>query len=302
MDPVLVDNLPQAELHYGVKRYEHATFVMPWHVHNLYELTLIVSGRGTRIIGDNIGSFFPGDLLLVGPRLPHVWKDDRPSDVAPAVCAVTLQFASSFPSPDLLSMPQMRPIQDLLDRAKRGILLRGGLRDLVEEKLHRLLNVDGMRQVLMILEILADMAESREYSLLASDGYTLSKTVDAQRWNRINSFILENFGRTIRAEELARVAKLHPSSLGRYFRQTAGMRVTEYLNQVRIGHACRLLSFEEKPIVEICYDCGFQNLSHFNRVFRRFKGTTPSDYRAKLRGLAPAGNPRPAKSARAASE
>ncbi len=302
MDPILVDNLPQAEPSYGVKLYEHARFVMPWHMHNLFELTLIVAGRGTRIIGDNIGSFFPGDLLLVGPRLPHVWKDDRQDGTEQTVRAVTLQFASSFPSPDLLSMPQMRPLQDLLDRAGRGLLLQGGLRNQVREKLRRLLHIEGARQVLLILEILTDMAESQEYTLLASDGYTLSKSIDAQRWNRINGFILENFGRTIRAEELAQVAKLHPSSLGRYFKQTAGMRVTEYVNQVRIGHACRLLAVEEKPIVEICYDCGFQNLSHFNRCFRKWKEATPSQYRAKLKGLAPAGTPHRSRSARATSE
>lgn len=298
MDPILVDNLPQAELYYGVKRYEQATFVMPWHMHSFFELTLIAAGRGTRIVGDNIDSFFPGDLLLVGPRLPHVWKDDPQN--RGTVRAVTLQFASGFPSPDLLSMPQMRPIQDLLDRAGRGVLLHSDLRDRVAEMLQRLLQIEGARQVLLILEILTEMAESGDYTLLASDGYTPSKSTDAERWNRINGFILENFGRTIRGQELAGVAKMHPSSLGRYFKQTAGMRVTEYVNQVRIGHACRLLAVGHKPIVEICYDCGFQNLSHFNRCFRKIKGVAPSEYRATLRGLAPAGTPRRERSARAA--
>ena len=301
MDPVLVDNLPQVEQRYGVKLYRRPSFVMPWHVHNLYELTLIVAGQGTRIVGDNIDSFFPGDLLLLGPRLPHVWKDDPLDRSEEAVQAITLQFAPGFPSSDLLSMPQMRPIQNLLDRASRGILLYGSLRDQVERTLHRLLQIDGARQVLLILETLTDMAESAEYSLLASDGYTLSKSVDAERWNKLNQFILENFGRTIRAEELASVARLHPSSLGRYFKQTAGMRVTEYINQVRIGHACRLLAIEEKPIVEICYDCGFQNLSHFNRCFRKLKSATPSAYRAKLKGLAAVDTPRPGRSAPRAS-
>ena len=297
MDPVLVDNLPQVEQCYGVKLYEQPTFVMPWHMHNLYELTLIVAGQGTRIVGDNIDSFFPGDLLLLGPRLPHVWKDDASEKSQGSVQAITLQFAPGFPSPDLLSMPQMRPVKDLLNRADRGVLLHGDLRRQVGQSLHRLLHIDGTRQVLLILEILADMAESDEYSLLASDGYTFSKGTDAERWNAVNGFILENFGRTIRAEELARVARLHPSSLGRYFKQTTGMRVTEYVNQVRIGHACRLLAVEEKPIVEICFDCGFQNLSHFNRCFRKLKGMTPTAYRATLKGLARGGIPRPSKSA-----
>ena len=295
MDPILVDNLPQS--HLGAKLYQQASFVMPWHMHNLYELTLIVAGRGTRIVGDNIDSFFPGDLLLLGPRLPHVWKDDPQEHREESVQAITLQFEPGFPGDDLMSMPQMRPIQDLLHRAGRGVLLHGNLRIQVEENLRRLLEIEGPRQILLILDILTEVAESDDYTLLASDGYAMSKTVDAERWNRINGFILENFTRTIRAHELAQVAKLHPSSLGRYFKQTTGMGFTDYVNQVRIGHACRLLAVEKKPVVEICYECGFQNLSHFNRCFRRLKGVTPSGYRAQLRRLAPAGIPRPAKSA-----
>lgn len=286
MDPVLVDNLPQVDVSFGVKRYARATFVMPWHMHNLFELTLIVAGQGTRIIGDRIDSFFPGDLVLLGPRLPHVWKDDSQSLPTEKVEAITLQFAPTFPSSQLLSLPQMRPIQTVLDQAKRGILLQGGLREQVEAGLRRLLQTDGVREILLILDILAAIAESKEYTLLASDGYTLSKEVDAERWNRINSFILENFGRAIQARELARVAGLHPSSLGRYFKRTTGMPVTQYVNEVRIGHACRLLALENKPIVDICYECGFQNLSHFNRCFRKLKGQTPTRYRATFKGLA----------------
>ena len=299
MEPLLVDNLPQAELRYGVKLYEQASFVMPWHMHNLFEMTLIMAGRGTRIVGDRIGSFFPGDLLLVAPRLPHVWKDDRDEESGGNVCALTLQFAADFPSPEFLALPQMRPVQRVLDRAQRGLAPQGGLRDQVEAKMRRLPETEGARQVLLILEILADMAESQEWTVVASDGYTFSKGGDAQRWNRINGFILENFHRAIPARELATVAGLHPSSLGRYFRHATGMRVTEYVNQVRIGHACRLLATEEKAIVEICYDCGFQNLSHFNRCFRKLKQVTPSAYRARLKGLAPADTPGPGRSAEA---
>ena len=293
MDPILVDNLPQVDVSFGVKRYLQATFVMPWHMHNLFELTLIIAGQGTRIIGDRIDSFFPGDLVLLGPRLPHVWKDDSQSLPTEKVEAITLQFAPTFPSSQLLSLPQMRPIRTVLEQAARGIRLHGSLRDQVEAGLRRLLQTDGVREILLILDILASIAESRDYSLLASDSYVLSKEVDAERWNRINSFILENFQRVIRARELARVANLHPSSLGRYFKQTTGTTVTQYINQVRIGHACRLLALENKPIVEICYVCGFQNLSHFNRCFRKLKRQTPSGYRATFKGLAEGHTPRP---------
>jgi len=283
MDPVLIDHLPQAAPLWGVKLYEQPTFTMPWHMHDFYELTVILDGCGTRVVGDSIDSFYPEDLLLVGPRLPHVWKDDRMESTGLAR-AISLQFASGFPSPELLALPQMRCLAEMLERARRGLLLKGQLAILVRGKIHSLLECDGARQLLLILEILADITESGEYTQVASEGYVALQPAETQRWARINSYILEHFSRPLPANELAQVAAMHPSSLGRYIKRTTGMPLTQYVNQFRIGHACRLLAIDARPIVEICFECGFQNLSHFNRCFRRWKKTSPSEYRKTLRG------------------
>lgn len=282
MDPILVDQLPQAAPLYGVKLYEQPAFRMPWHMHGFYELTLILDGRGTRIVGDSIESFYPQDLLLPGPRLPHVWKNDR-LEHSGLARAISLQFTSSFPSAELLALPQMRCVAELLERARRGLLLKGQLGILVRKKTHSLLECDGARQFLLILEILTDIAESSEYTLVASEGYLSPEAADTQRWTRINGYILEHFHRPLRAEELAEVARIHPSSLGRYVKRTTGLTLTQYVNQFRIGHACRLLAIDNRPVVEICFECGFQNLSHFNRCFRRSNGASPTEYRKTLR-------------------
>ena len=284
MEPVLVDQLPQAEPLYGVKLYEQPTFVMPWHMHDFFELTWILDGHGTRIVGDSIDSFHPNDLLLLGPRLPHVWKDDRLARSGLAR-AITLQFASGFPSPELLALPQLRCLAGLFGRANRGLTLRGQLWKSTSKKLQSLLCCEGARQLLLVLEILTDIAESSECALVASEGYLLPETTDTYRWTQINSYILENCCRPIRAKELAELASMHPSSLGRYIKRTTGMTLTQYVNQFRISHACRVLAAEDRPIVEICFECGFQNLSHFNRCFRKSKHVSPSEYRKAIRRL-----------------
>ncbi len=282
MEPILIDHLPQAAPLYGVKLYEQPTFTMPWHMHDFYELTLILNGCGTRIVGDSIDSFYPEDLLLLGPRLPHVWKDDLLESTGPAR-AISLQFASSFPDAELLAAPQMRCISRLLEQAGRGLLLTGPLKTLTRDKIHFLLGCDGVRQLLLILEILADIAESGEYVQVASEGYVTPEAAETQRWTRINGYILKHFRRSLPANELAQVARMHPSSLGRYVKRTTGMTLPQYINEFRIGHACRLLAIDNRPVVEICFECGFQNLSHFNRCFRRSKEASPTEYRKALR-------------------
>ena len=282
MEPILIDHLPQAAPLYGVKLYEQPTFTMPWHMHDFYELTLILNGCGTRIVGDSIDSFYPEDLLLLGPRLPHVWKDDLLESAGPAR-AISLQFASSFPDAELLAAPQMRCISRLLEQAGRGLRLTGPLKTLTRDKIHFLLGCDGVRQLLLILEILADIAESGEYVQVASEGYVTPEAAETQRWTRINGYILKHFRRPLPANELAQVARMHPSSLGRYVKRTTGMTLTQYINEFRIGHACRLLAIDNRPVVEICFECGFQNLSHFNRCFRRSKEASPTEYRKALR-------------------
>jgi len=278
VEPVRIDHLPQAAPFYGIKLYEQPTFTMPWHMHGFYELTLILDGCGTRVVGDSIGSFYPEDLVLLGPRLPHVWKDDR-LEPAGLARAVSLQFASGFPGAELLAIPQMRCVFELLQQARRGVRLTGRLKNRTRDKMHSLLRCDGVRQVLLILDILADIAESGEYVLMAGAGYAAPEATDARRWTRISGYILKHFRRPLPAHELARVACMHPSSLGRYVKRMTGMTLTQYVNEFRIGYACRLLAMDDRPVVEICFDCGFQNLSHFNRCFRRSKETSPTAYR-----------------------
>lgn len=282
MKPLRVDTIPKLKLSWNAKLYEKSKFYMPWHIHDLYELTCITQGQGTRVVGDKVESFFKGDLLLIGQNLPHVWRSDSIEQHAVKAQSITVQFSNDFPTPYFFDLPEMQPVKILLDASRRGVEPCGALRTLCESKLRRLLQVDPPHQVSLILEILADIALSKEVRYVASEGYTSPNATNASRWQRISEFVFDNFHRPIVALELAEVAEMHTASLARYFRNTVGMNPTQYVNQVRIGQACRLLGDVDRSILDICFGCGFQNLSHFNRCFKSITKMTPTQYRAKV--------------------
>ena len=158
----------------------------------------------------------------------------------------------------------------------------GELRTTCGAKLMRLLEIEPPYQVPLILEILADIALSFQIRYVVSKGYDLPGANETSRWQRISEFVFDNFQRPITGLELAEVADLHPASLARYFKSTVGISPTLYINQVRIGQACRLLMFRDRSILDISLECGFQNLSHFNRCFKSIKKMTPTQFRSKI--------------------
>jgi len=282
MKPLRVNHLPKRETSWNVKLYEKSKFYMPWHVHDLFELTCILQGQGTRILGDRVESFFQGDLLLIGPGLPHVWRNDAPEQSGVKAKAITVQFSNDFPLPSFFDLAEMQAVRALLESSGRGVELCGKLRATCDVKLGRLLQLDPAHQISLILEILADIAGSDEIRFITSKGYTSPRTADTSRWRKISEFVFDNFHCPIIATELAEVAGMHPASLARYFKSSVGMSPTQYVNQVRIGQACRLLGDPDRLILDICLDCGFQNLSHFNRCFKSSTNMTPTEYRKKI--------------------
>ena len=255
---------------------------MPWHVHDLFELTCILHGQGTRVVGDRVESFFKGDLLLIGPNLPHVWRNDPIERYDGKARAITIQFSKDFPMPGFFDQPEMQAVRTLLDVSCRGVELCGKLRTSCISKLRQLLQLDPPHQISMILEILADIAINKDVQFVTSKGYTLPRATETSRWQKINEYVFENFHRPITGQELAEVTGMHPASIARYFKSSIGMTPTKYVTQVRIGQACRLLGDADRSILDICLDCGFQNLSHFNRCFKLITKMTPSQYRKKV--------------------
>jgi len=280
-----------------------------WHFHPEYQLTLALESRGHRVVGDNIGTLSDGDIVLLGSNLPHVWHQDAPAassttaaanGAAPGktskpkaqvpakeVSAIIVRFDDTFLGRDFFALPEVEPVRRLLQRAARGLEVNGATRAAVTQHMQRLAQVEGLARVIELLAILNELANSTELKTLASASYEPKlESADQGRMERVVDFIHTHLTEEIDRERLAKLAHLSLGAFSRFFHSRTGKTVPEYVNEVRIGRACRMLSEDAGNITDIAMDCGYRNLANFNRRFREVVGTTPSAYRQKFRGVA----------------
>jgi AraC-like DNA-binding protein len=278
----MFEKVPQGETESFVcEELRGPNFGTPWHVHPEYELTLLCKGQGYRMVADNITPLAPGDLVLVGPHLPHVWQAKESGD---GVHWVVVQFREDFLGADFFSRPETRALGRVLRRAALGMVITGRTRDLVAEQMHALVTAQGFRRMVGLLEILNLLANSPDVSTLCSAGYVPKfEENDEARVSRVCQYLNDNLAEPISRTQIARSMQLSDGGFSRFFKTRTGKTLPEYLNELRVGRACRLLTEQEKSITEIALSCGYGNLSNFNRQFKRLKGLTPRDYRGMVR-------------------
>ncbi|CCG98883.1 transcriptional regulator, AraC family [Fibrella aestuarina BUZ 2] len=267
-----------------VKHLQLPSFDAPWHYHPEYELTHIIRSTGKRFVGDHVSDFEAGDLVLVGPNLPHFWRndDEQPAD-APAE-AVVVQFTALLNDGLLRIFPEAYSLRQLLQRAQFGLRFSAAAVANIRPRLLGITQHDGMNQVLELLGILNTLATDRDSRLLASDSYQLSASeAETERMKRVLEFMLTHFRDEIRVEQIASVAGMAPAAFCRYFRKRTNKSFVEYLNELRISHARKLLTHADLSVGQVGLECGFNNISHFHRQFKQQTGTTPLRYQATYR-------------------
>ncbi|MGH3742484.1 MAG: AraC family transcriptional regulator [Micromonosporaceae bacterium] len=249
-----------------------AQFPFEWHIHPEHELTLITAGHGRRFVGDAIEPYRPGDLVLLGPQLPHTWLSEPPGPAE----AVVIQFRHDFLGAQLWQAPEFAGVAELLVRARRGLRFGDG----VSEPVRALMaETDPARRAIALLHALTTLATARARPL-ASEGYV--PLLDEHARRRIDSVcrhLAEHHAEPVTLAEAARIANLTPAAFCRFFRRATGHTLTSYLTQLRIAAARRELITTDRPVAQIAADCGYANLSHFNRTFRRLTGRSPSEFR-----------------------
>ncbi|HWQ92893.1 MAG TPA: AraC family transcriptional regulator [Clostridia bacterium] len=257
-----------------------------WHFHPEFQLTLVLQSAGYRLVGDNITVLKPGDLVLLGANLPHVWHQEPvQADSQTAVHAIILRFLDTFLGRDFLEVPEARPVRRLLKRARRGLQVVGNTRKVLAGQIQQIAQLKGLHRVAALLSILETLAHSDDVRPVASAGFAPSLTREDQgRVERVIAFIHDHLGEPIDRAAVAAQAHLSVSAFSRFFKLRIGKTLPQYVNELRIGRACGLLADERLKIANVAMDCGFQNLAHFNRCFRESTGLNPRDYRFKLRG------------------
>jgi AraC-like DNA-binding protein len=258
-----------------------------WHFHSEYQLFLVVKGTGTRFIGDHVSPFKKGDLVFTGPNLPHLWQSDHEyfkDDQDLNTEGIVIYFPQNFLGEDFLRKNELYKIKQLFQKAERGIEIKGDTISNATELIQRLLIAEDFERILILLNLLNLLANSSEYKLLASNGYSNSlKETETDRMNKVHAYVMNNFREKISLNEVAAIANMNPSSFSRYFKIHANKTFSDFLTEIRIGYSCRLLISQKMGISQVCYDSGFNTLSNFNRQFKAYTDYNPLEYRKKYK-------------------
>lgn len=280
MQSILINTTPQQKQLYAVKWHRGEAFPLPFHMHERYELTCILKGKGTRIIGDHVSQYENGDVVLLAPHTPHQWQSSGIEKEV--VSAITVFISPEFPSKDFHRLPEFQSVAELLESSKFGVELKGELRKEIAQQIGQLSGNNNLGELLQILAILNRISESGQYKTLMNKGFSVTKKQDQEKTNALVLYIRQHISEKITIDQLAEVAFLHPGSVNRFFKKSTGFSLIEYINLMRVGLACELLSAKQKTILDISLECGFANQSNFNRIFKRIKKVTPREYRKRF--------------------
>ncbi len=270
-----------------VRQFQLPYFDSPWHYHPEYELTYIPHSYGRRFVGDHVDTFRAGDLVLLGPDLPHFWRNDDEfyqPDSSLRAESVVVQFPAAFDERVLAVLPEAAAIRQLLQRARYGLHFSLACSASVAESIAQLPKQTGLSQLLALLAILNQLANDAEARLLASDGYQLATgSAETERMKRVLEFMLANFRSEIRIEHISSIAGMAPAAFCRYFKNRTRKTFVDYLNELRIGHARKLLTTVDLSVGQISMESGFTSNSHFHRLFKKHTGITPFQYQLEAR-------------------
>lgn len=261
---------------------EKPHFTVPWHFHPEIEILYVVKSSGTSYIGDCINSFNAGDITIIGENVPHWWKSHvkyMNGTIKEGIKALIIQFNRDIFGADFINTPEMGPIKDLLEKSKRGIRFNGKSREVLGKQMLKIFRVKGIHRITELILLLDIMAGSAEYSYQSSLGYSkLLNSYDFYRFNKIHEFLVTNFTQPISLEDISKIVNMSPTALCRYFKKHTSKTLFAFLNEIRIGHACKLMIEENVAISNASYESGYNNLSHFNYQFKRIMKVTPTEY------------------------
>ncbi|MEY2890720.1 MAG: hypothetical protein RJA98_628 [Pseudomonadota bacterium] len=255
-----------------------------WHFHPEYELSYITHTSGRFYVGDHTGTFESGQLVLVGPNLPHNWISDVPANASVPERCVVLQFPEKCVQGGISAFPELGQLQALLGQAQRGILFSVECTQRAAPLLTQLLSARGFQRVHLFLSLLEVLAQAKDSQLLASASFRPDpQGYQSSTINQVLAHLAQHLDEPLSESDMARYAGMEPSAFSRFFRRHADLPFVQYLNRLRVNRACELLIASDEAVTEICYACGFNNVSNFNRQFLAQKAVPPSQFRRLYR-------------------
>ena len=265
-----------------IDRFESPYFDTPWHYHQELEIVLCDGGFGKKFVGNHISDYSEGDLAILGSNLPHWYCADDACYQHQKPASIVIHFLVDCFGKDFFESEEMTEIKYFLKTANLGIEFYGATRTKIKEKIQSLLNADKVARMLGLIEILHLMSTTKEYQFLSENAIVGVSKKDSERMNEVFNYVIKNFKNDINLSEIANKTRFSEAAFCRYFKLRTQKTFVEFVNEIRIEYACKLLAENDLNILEICYESGFKNLSNFNRQFRKYTNNNPKTYRKKM--------------------
>lgn len=261
-------------------------FFPSWHFHPEYEIMLVLEGTGMRFVGDSIERFQGGDLVFYGANIPHLYRNDKEyyqKESNLISRAIVVYFRENFLGQSFWELRETIPVGKLFSLSQRGIKFKGKVKNTLRRQIQKLDNQkEGIEKIIDLLTILKTMAGTEKYDLLSSKSFTYHiDENDCERMNKVYQFILDNFAESPSLEEVSEIAHMSTTAFCRYFKSHTNKTYTQFLNEIKVGNACKLLLENDLSISQICFESGYNTFTHFNNQFKKVTGFTPSQYQRK---------------------
>ena len=284
MKPMCEKVIPSSNSSWRFVKYQRPNIDFSWHYHPEYEICLTLNSKGLRYIGDHIEEYSKPDLAFIGPYMPHTWHSAINEDESSQVVYVA-QIPKAWLDELVAEHPEMQGVEEMLQRSSRGILYSSECTKKAIDLFQQMEIVDPFSRYILLMNLLNVMLKDQQSILLSSRFFTYSDKTDSgvDKLDRVIEFIYGNFDRSLYADELAAIAHMSTNHFHRFFKKRTERTLTVFINQLRIGKACKLLINSNHPISVISDQCGFNNISNFNRQFLSIKGSTPSGFRKSIR-------------------
>lgn len=273
----LIEHLPLSDdTSFVARTHRTPNFEMPWHQHIEHEIILFTEGAGLSFIGNYVGEFEVGDIFFLGANLPHTFKK---SDNL-VTSAVVVHFRDDFWGKEFLNLPESKEIQQLLNMSVQGLKITGKSKEILNSLIRSLEKEKGFRRIITLCECLDIFTQKKEFTLLSTQEVKVVNNKTRERIDRIFHYTMENFREPIQLSTVAAIADMSIPAFCNYFKKSTKKKYIDFLNEVRIGYACKQLTDNTQTTVEgVCYESGFNTLANFNKQFLKVKGMTPSKYR-----------------------
>ena len=263
--------------------YDHFTF--PWHFHQEFEIIYVEESHGEEFVNDSKIHYYPGDILLIGANTPHFTKSAPEyynNDKGLRVKGVIIQFKREILPNIIYQYPAYYQIKQLLERANQGIYFNINHNQHIRHLIEEVPFEKGIKLLTSLLHILEAMANTEQYQCISSDAnWNYHSSVD-NRFERVIPYIRQHFVEEVHTKDIAALIPMNHTAFCRYFKEKSSKTVTEYVQELRISYACQLMTESSESISQICFRCGFNNIPHFNRIFKRYKQITPTEYRKQF--------------------